>query len=242
MGESPKGANMKNNFTMKSLPEAERPYEKCWNLGAEALSDAELLSVILRTGTREESALELSKRILDQPGGKGLTGLYHLSQHHLTSLRGIGKVKAVQLKCIAELSRRIAKTSSVPDVAFTGPDAIAEYFMEIMRHEEQEKVVLVLLNSGGRLLGWEVISLGTCSQALISPKEIYQIALSYHAVSIVLLHNHPGGDPSPSREDRYLTQRVAKSGELIGIRLLDHIIIGDRRYYSFSEEAGGDVR
>ena len=226
----------KNTYTMKSLPEADRPYEKCWTHGAAVLTDAELLSVILRTGTRKESALDLAKRILDQPDCKGLTGLYHLSQHQLVRISGIGMVKAVQLKCICELSKRIAASPGTPDIAFFSAASIAEYFMEIMRHEEQELVILVMLNGAGRMLGWEIISKGTSSMALVSPKEIYQTALNYHAVSIVLLHNHPGGDPSPSMDDAELTRRVEESGDLIGIKLLDHIIIGDRIYFSFQEE------
>ena len=226
----------KNTYTMKSLPVADRPYEKCWTNGAAVLTDAELLSVILRTGTRRESALELAKRILDQPDCKGLTGLYHLSQHQLTSISGVGRVKAVQLKCICELSKRIAASPGTPDVAFFSANTAAAYFMEHLRHEEQEKIILVMLNGAARMLGWEMISKGTSSMACISPKEIYQTALSYHAVSIILLHNHPGGDPSPSLEDTELTRRVEDAGDLIGIKLLDHIIIGDRVYFSFQEE------
>ena len=221
---------------MKCLPEEERPYEKCWRLGADALTDAELLSVILRTGSRGEPALALSRRILSLSTEEGLLGIYHLSLTELTKVRGIGRVKAVQLKCIAELSRRIAKTQAGSSLSFTDPDTVADYYMEDFRHEEQEKLMLLLLNSKGRLLGEEVVSQGTVNATLISPREIFLCALRYHAVSLILLHNHPSGSPDPSEADLLMTRRVRESGALLGIELLDHIIIGDQKSVSFRRE------
>lgn len=226
----------KSSPTMKCLPQEERPYEKCWHFGAGSLTDAELLSVILRTGSRGEPALALSKRVLSLSTEEGLLGIYHLSLTDLVKVRGIGRVKAVQLKCIAELSRRIAKKQAGSSLSFTDPETVADYYMEDFRHEEQEKLMLLLLNSKGRLLGEELISKGTVNATLISPREIFLCALRYHAVSFILLHNHPSGNPTPSREDCLLTQRVKESGELLGIELLDHIIIGDRKAVSFRLE------
>lgn len=221
---------------MKCLPKEERPYEKCWHSGASSLTDAELLSVILRTGSRGEPALELSRRVLSLSTEEGLLGIYHLSLAELVKVRGIGKVKAIQLKCIAELSRRIAKTQAGSSLSFSDPETVAEYYMEDFRHEEQEKLLLLLLNSKGRLLGEEVISKGTVNATLISPREIFLCAFRYHAVSIILLHNHPSGNPTPSEEDRLMTQRVKESGILLGIELLDHIVIGDHKAVSFRRE------
>lgn len=221
---------------MKCLPQEERPYEKCWQYGAGSLTDAELLSVMLRTGSRGEPALELSRRLLNQTAKEGLLGMYHISLQELMQIRGIGKVKAVQIKCIAELSRRIAKAQAGSALVFTDPETIAEYYMEDFRHEEQEKLLLLLLNNAGRLLGEELISKGTVNATLISPREIFLCALRYQAVSIILLHNHPSGNPSPSREDCLITSRVKECGQLLGIELLDHIIIGDHNSVSFRKE------
>lgn len=220
--------------TMKNIPEEERPYEKCIAKGAAALSDAELLAVILRTGSRGESALELSRNVLAQ-NRSGLLGIYHMSISDLQKIRGLGKVKAVQIKCVAELSRRIAKAGFSESVAFSDPFAVAEYYMEELRHEEQELLMLVMLNSKGRLIQDRVISKGTVNASLVSPREIFIEALRHQAVSILLLHNHPSGIPDPSREDLLLTERVRQAGAMLGIELLDHIIIGDRKSVSLRE-------
>lgn len=225
-----------NHITMKQMPDDERPYEKCLKSGAGVLTDAELLAVILRTGAKGTTSIELAKKILNcsktQPG---LLGLYHLSASGLCSIRGIGKVKAVQIQCITELSRRIAKAAAAEGNTFTSAQAIAEYYMEDFRHLEQEQVLLLMFDTRCRLLGETVISRGTVNQSLLSPREIFLCALNYHAVGIILLHNHPSGDATPSNEDFKITRRMKDSGELLGIELLDHIVIGDRCYFSFRE-------
>ena len=192
-----------------------------------------MLPGILRTGSRGEPAIELSRKILTQSAESGLLGIYHLSLAELMKMKGIGKVKAIQLKCIAELSRRMAKEQAGTSLSFTEPESVAEYYMEDFRHEEQEKLLLIMLNSKGKLLGEEVISKGTVNATIISPREIFLCALRHHAVSIILLHNHPSGNPEPSEADIRLTDRVKHSGELLGIELLDHIIIGDHQAVSF---------
>lgn len=220
---------------MKHLPEEERPYEKCLAWGAERLSDAELIAVILRTGSKGVSALELSRNVLAQ-NKKGLLGIYHMSISDLQKIRGLGKVKSVQLKCIAELSRRISRAGISESISFHDPAAVAEYYMEALRHEEQEILVLAMLNSKGKLIRDTVISKGTVNASLISPREIFIEAIRQQAVSILLLHNHPSGVPDPSRDDVLLTERVRRSGAMLGIELLDHIIIGDRQAVSMREQ------
>ncbi|MDY3250549.1 MAG: DNA repair protein RadC, partial [Candidatus Choladocola sp.] len=215
---------------MKSIPKEERPYEKCLQKGAEYLTDAELLAVILRTGSKGESALELSRKILALGENEsGLLGIYHMSISDLMRVRGLGKVKAVQLKCLAELSKRFARSTFHEGVSFHNPVDVAEYYMEELRHQEQEILILVMLNSKGKLIRDQVISKGTVRSSLISPREIFVEATKHQAVSILLLHNHPSGIPDPSQEDIRLTRRVKLAGELLGIELLDHIIIGDRQ-------------
>lgn len=228
---------MKDFRRIKDLSEQEKPYEKCEIYGVEHLTDTELLAILLRTGTKGSSALALAGELLEPKGKKrGLTGLYQMSCEELKEIPGIGKVKAIQIKCLLELSRRIAKESSKSRLIFSNPAAIADYYMEDFRHCEQEQMILLMLNTKGVFLGDAMISRGTVNAALISPREIFLKALSYHAVSVVLMHNHPSGDPSPSEEDVFLTARIQKAGELIGIELLDHLILGDRRFFSFKEQ------
>ncbi|MCD8074944.1 MAG: DNA repair protein RadC [Lachnospiraceae bacterium] len=222
---------------MKSMPIDERPYEKCLEKGAECLSDAELLSVILRTGSCGESALELSRRILTLNGEKsGLLGIYHMSIADLMKVRGLGSVKAAQLKCIVELSRRISRSRFSEGISFQDPVAVAEYYMEDLRHLEQEVVILVMLNSKGRLIRDVILSKGTVRASMISPREIFIEAVRNQAVGIILLHNHPSGIPDPSEEDIRLTERVRLCGAMLGIELLDHIIIGDCQAVSMREQ------
>lgn len=227
------------NRKMKELPKDQRPYERCLKNGPGVLSDSELLAVILRSGTTKISALELAAEILAKMEATpfpGLQGLIHISIPDLQGIHGIGEVKAVQLKCIGELARRIALNSAKPRIRWNDPRSIAEYYMEKLRHEEQEQVCCMMMDTKNHMIGEKTISKGTVNISVVSPREIFLDALRQHAVGIVLIHNHPSGDPSPSGEDRLMTKRVLKAGELVGISLLDHIIIGDHRYFSFREE------
>lgn len=228
---------MNNRITMKHLPQTERPYDKCLNQGAEVLTDAELLAVVLRTGSRHQTALELAKEILQVSEiDQSLLGLHHISIWDLMQIKGVGAVKAVQIKCIVELSRRIAKKTAQNSLYFSQPQTIAEYYMEDFRHCQQEQVMLMLFNTKNKLVGEYLVSKGTVNASLISPREIFIHALHYHAVFLVLVHNHPSGDPTPSQEDLNITKRIQEAGNLIGIVLLDHIIIGDKRYISLKEQ------
>ena len=227
---------MNDKLTMKELPAADKPYEKCMTYGSAVLTDAELLSVILRTGAKGTPALELAKNILSSAyGEEGILGLHRLTIPDLMKIHGVGKVKAVQIQCILEMSRRLAKKKAEEALYFNDPSTIAAYYMEDFRHSDQEQMILMMLNTKNRLLGEQMISKGTANASMISPREIFLQALRYHAVTIVLVHNHPSGDPSPSRDDLLFTKRVQKAGMLLGIELLDHIIIGDRKYMSFRE-------
>lgn len=226
-------------YTMKELPETERPYEKCLSQGASALSDSELLAVILKTGTRGSSSLHLANEILkylQNSSYPGLVGLHYISLEELTKIHGIGRVKAIQLKCIGELSKRIATASARSTLSFNNPVTIAQYYMERLRHEEQEHMICVMLDSKNHLLGEQVLTKGISNATLITPREVYLAALQYHAVNLILVHNHPSGDPTPSKCDLEVTERIFDAGEMLGIALLDHIIIGDHRYISFREQ------
>ena len=229
---------------MKQLPEEQRPYEKCFAQGAEALSDSELLSVILRSGTQGKNSLALAQEILkfmEVYSYSGLMGLMHVSVQDLMKIHGIGQVKAIQLKCIGELSKRIARTAARPQLVMNNPASIAAYYMEELRHEEQELVICMMSDVKGHFLGDKVLTRGTATGSMVTPREIYMEALRRHAVSLILIHNHPSGDPTPSPDDMQITTRIYQAGELLGIHLLDHIVIGDRRYCSFREEGLWDT-
>ena len=225
---------MADSLTIKELPNSEKPYEKCLAHGAASLSDAELLAVIIRTGSCGEPSIELARRILAM-GPDGILNLHTMSIGELTALKGIGPVKAVQLKCAAEISVRMAGALRADRIEMNNPETIASYYMERMRHLDRETVLLSMYNVRCRLIGDEVMTIGTSTSSLISPGGIFRCALKHDAEYIVLLHNHPSGDPSPSEDDMLSTDRIASCGRLMGIPLMDHIIIGDNRYYSFRE-------
>ncbi len=221
----------------QQLKTSDLPYEKFERFGAEALTERELLAIILRTGTKEKSALELAGEVLSlaKPPREGLLGLYDVTLEELMEIKGIGFVKAVKLKCLTELSMRISKSSAREGLLFNSPDLVAQYFMETLRHKDTECVILVCLDAKGRMLGEKKLSDGSVRMSLISPRQIFLEALHAKAVNIILVHNHPSGDPTPSRQDRELTQNLYKLGEMMDILLLDHIIIGDNSYSSFKE-------
>ena len=220
-----------------NLPVQERPYERCIRHGAEGLSDRELLAVLLRTGSKERTVLELAGDLLKLvPEKEGFTGLRRLNLEELTSVHGIGTVKALQVKCMLELARRMAREEAGKGIYFKTPASIAEYYMEDLRHLEQEVLLLLMLNQKGRLLKEKYLFQGTINASVISPREIFLEALSARAVQIIQLHNHPSGDARPSREDLQATKRVFEAGELLGIQLTDHIIIGEHTYVSFREK------
>lgn len=223
--------------TIKNLLKEERPYEKCGRFGAGSLTDIELLAVLLRSGTQGGNALETAKKVLYPDGVQGgLSRLPSCTKEMLLRIPGIGEVKAVQILCLCELARRMAKEKAKEPLSFDRPETIARYYMEDMRHLKQEELKLLMLNTKSRLIGETVLTKGTVNMSVISPRELFIEALQKNAVMIILLHNHPSGDPEPSREDILVTKRIKKAGELIGITLIDHIIIGDRAYASLAEK------
>lgn len=228
---------MEQSLKMNEIREEERPYEKCLAHGAEHLTNVELLAVLLRTGTKGLNVLELARTLLQYSDGEeSILSIHHLSLQKLLKIKGIGRVKAIQILCLSELARRLAKASAKEGLVFSEPSSIAEYYMEDMRHQKQEYMKLLMLNTKGNLIGETNISKGTVNASLISPRELFIEALEHGAVSIILIHNHPSGDPSPSQNDMYVTKQIKEAGRLIGIELLDHIIIGNNCYISFAEE------
>ena len=202
------------------LPDELKPFEKYQKQGIDRLSDIELLALILRTGTKKLNCIDLCKKVLDVSGGT-LAGLYG---------------KAVKIICICELARRMARTKRTYDESLDTADKIAKRYMEEMRHFKEEHVVLLLLDIKCRLIKEITISIGTVNQSFLRPREVFMQALKYEAVNIVLLHNHPSGDPTPSRADIQITDMILEVSKLIGIPLVDHIVIGDCCHVSLREK------
>ncbi|MCR5107755.1 MAG: DNA repair protein RadC [Lachnospiraceae bacterium] len=218
------------------MPPDERPYEKCLSFGPEILSDSELLAVILKTGTIGRSSIDVSRDILRlHDGSHSLVALHKKSIEELMLINGIGKVKAITLKCIAEMAKRMGRISCDVTKSFNRPSQIAVLFMDEMRYLGHEEVRLLCLNGANRYIADEVLTSGTVDQSPVSTRDIFMSAIRHSAVNIVLLHNHPGGDPTPSENDILVTKKVREAGELMDIKLLDHIIIGSDSYVSMKD-------
>lgn len=223
-------------YTMKELPESERPYEKLEKNGVENLSDAELIAVLIRNGSPHKTSVALAAEILNlHPVYKGLMGLHYLSDKELQRVDGVGKVKAAQLLCAAEISNRMTRQRKPENERFDSPGTVAGYFMEEMRTKENENTIVVFLDNRCRLIRHEVLFVGSVSASMANPREILKKALQYDASCLILLHNHPCGDPTPSSADIGLSEGIKAAGELIGIRFLDHIILGDCQYVSLKQ-------
>ncbi|MGB9812541.1 MAG: RadC family protein [Thermovenabulum sp.] len=222
---------------IKDLPEEQRPRERMWALGAEALNDAELIALILGTGTKSESALLLAQRLLKGDGGKsGLEYIYKASLEELANNRGIGSAKAVKIKAAVELGRRIASNFGKKNIIITSPKDIDNLLREEMRLLEKEHFKVILLDTKNKVISIEDISIGTVDASIVHPREVFKPAIKRSSSSIILVHNHPSGDPYPSKEDLVLTKRLSEAGKLLGIYVLDHVIIGNTSF-SFKENA-----
>lgn len=228
---------MKQFLTQKELPVSERPYEKCERFGPEFLSDAELLAVLIRSGSKSERAVDLAIRILNQPGQRhGLAGLHYVSQKELKKIKGIGRVKAVQIVCAVELSKRLNAAIFEPKAEYNSPETIAAAYMERLCHLRTEEILLLMLDTKGRKIADEIISRGTVNNAILEPREVLTAALRHEAVFLVVLHNHPSGIAIPSEADIRVTRRLKEACEIVGIGLRDHIVIGDHCYFSMKEK------
>ena len=225
---------MQTNKTIKELPASERPYEKFLSLGASGLSDADLLAIIIKTGTKDKSAVDIAQEMLSGRHGN-LLNLYEMSYDELIQVSGIGQIKAIQLKAVAELSMRISKAKRARSIRMNTPVTIADYYMEQMRHLQQEVVICAYFDVKSRFLGDKFISKGSLSSSVVDISSVMRTALEKNASKIVLLHNHPSGDCTPSKDDIAVTDRLAEGSRIFSIELCDHIIIGDNEYYSFYE-------
>ncbi|WP_242969099.1 MULTISPECIES: RadC family protein [Lachnospira] len=208
------------------------PYEKALRYGIETLTDVEILAVILRTGVGKIKVLDLAKLLYETAGNKGLVGLASLEIDDLVKIKGIGRVKAIQIKSIIELSKRLAKLKANEKLDFSRSETVAKFYMQDLRHLQQEHLILVLLDSKCCLIKDMVLTVGTVNSSLIDTRDIFIKALKSGAVQIMLIHNHPSGDPTPSKADINVTKEIYEAGKILGVNLTDHIVIGDNTYVS----------
>ncbi|MHB1405718.1 MAG: RadC family protein [Desulfitobacteriaceae bacterium] len=221
------------NYRLKDLPAELLPRERLYALGPEALSNREVLAILLRTGVKGENVLDLAERLLTDSGG--LSGLARLTVHELAQLHGLGKAKASGLKAALELGKRLVSSDPASRPVINSPQDVAHLVMEEMRHFDREHFRVVTLNTKNHVLGISPISVGSLNSSLVHPRECFKEAIRRNSNAIILLHNHPSGDPTPSREDIEVTKRLADGGKILGIEVLDHVIIGDNRYISLKE-------
>ncbi|NLO89062.1 MAG: DNA repair protein RadC [Clostridia bacterium] len=215
------------------MPPDQQPRERLVAVGPEYLSNVELLAILLRTGTVKETSLQLAQRILNQNGG--LRFLAEADVDQLKNIHGVGTAKAAQIKAAVELGKRIFSIDSREKPSIRTPQDVANLLLDKMRYLDREHFKAVFLNSKNHVLAVELISVGTLNASLVHPRELFKKAIIKSSAGIILVHNHPSGDPHPSEEDKLVTQRMVEAGKIIGIDVLDHVIIGDGRFVSMRE-------
>lgn len=222
--------------SIKHWPEDERPRERLAKFGGDALSDAQLLAILIGSGDRgaKKNAIDICRDILKEFGD--LNSLDRASIHELCQVKGIGMAKATQIKAALEVGKRMASNRSGNQKKMTTSRAFVDYFAPFLKNLRKEVVKVALLNNKLHIIKDLVVSEGSVDASIVHPREVMIPAIKESATKIVLIHNHPSGDPTPSQADIEITHRVFKAGEIIGIKLLDHIIIGGTEFYSFADE------
>ncbi|ASV68833.1 DNA repair protein RadC [Cytobacillus sp. FSL W7-1323] len=222
------------SLMIKDFPQDEKPRERLMQSGPESLSNHELIAILLRTGTKNESVLQLSNRLLTKFDGLRL--LKDASLSEITEVKGIGQAKAIQIMAAVEIGRRMANLTFDERYSIRSPEDAANYVMNEMRFLSQEHFVCLYLNTKNQVLSKQTIFIGSLNASIVHPREVYKEAFRQSAASIICLHNHPSGDPTPSREDIDVTKRLTECGKIIGIDILDHIIIGEKKFVSLKEK------
>ena len=222
-------------YTIKDLPLSERPREKLLAMGPGALSNSELLAVIIRTGTGSETAIEVSRRLLSMDS-RGVAFLAGASIGDLTDVKGIGNCKAAQIMAAIELGKRMKRLNPYDKIRVTSPDVVANLVMEDMKLLQKEHFNIAILDTKNQIISIDNISIGTLNASIVHPRDVFNAAIRKNANSVILLHNHPSGDVNPSNEDINITKRLIEAGNIIGIKVLDHIIIGNDVFLSMKEK------
>ncbi|WP_407269602.1 DNA repair protein RadC [Radiobacillus sp. PE A8.2] len=223
-----------DHVSLKDVPKQDRPRERLIELGPMHLSNQELLAILLGTGTRDESVTTLANRLLMH--FEGIHLLQECTIEELTAIRGIGTAKGVLMLAAIELGKRMHRYKSQDRYVIRSPEDGADYVMEEMRSLNQEHFVCLFLNTKNQILHRQTIFIGSLNASIVHPREVFREAVKRSAASIICAHNHPSGDPSPSQEDIHVTKRLAECGKMIGIELLDHLVIGDKKFVSLKEK------
>ncbi|HAT4155957.1 DNA repair protein RadC [Clostridium perfringens] len=224
---------MSENIKINEIPSGERPREKLLFYGAQCLSNEELLAIILRTGNKDSNVVELSYRIIHSVGG--LNGLFKASAKELMELKGVKEAKATQILAMCELYKRF-KVSELTQIKISKPSDVAKLVLDELRMLRQEVLILINLDTKNKVISKKEIFKGGLNSSLVHPREIFKEAVKDSAASIIICHNHPSGDPTPSKDDINITTRLKECGKMMGIELLDHLIIGDNRFISLKEK------
>ncbi len=222
------------SIMIKDVPKEDRPRERLVELGASHLSNQELLAILLGSGTKQESVMELSNRLLIH--FEGILLLKDATIEELTAIKGIGRAKAVQVMSAIEIGKRMQKMKPAERYMIRSPEDGADFIMEEMRDLKQEHFICLFLNTKNQVLHRQTIFIGSLNASIVHPREVFKEAVKRSAASIICAHNHPSGDPTPSQEDIQVTRRLKECGKMIGIELLDHIVIGDRKFISLKEK------
>lgn len=220
---------------VRDLPKEDRPREKLIGRGAAALSDTELLAILLRTGTSSVSVLHLAEEVLAKYRDKGLVAIMNMSPQEIATVHGIGLAKAATIVAAVELGRRLSTRAAQKTEKIEGPEDAARYMMPMLRYEQKEHFLVMLLDVRNRVIATSTISVGGLTSSIAHPREVFREAIRHSAAALILVHNHPSGDPSPSREDIQLTRQMMKAGEVMGIPVLDHIILANDDFLSIKE-------
>jgi len=222
-----------SNFRIRDIPHDERPRERLIKFGPESLSNAELLAILLRTGTKDFSAINLAQNIISK---NGLDFLSNCTIEELSSIKGVGLAKAAQIKAAIELGKRLRGLRNSNKIKITSPKDVFNLIGEDMRYLKKEFLRVIFLNTKNIVIDIKDISIGSLNSSIVHPREVFSEAIRRSSSSIIICHNHPSGDPEPSMEDINITKRLFEVGKLVGIELLDHIIIGDGCYISLKEK------
>lgn len=220
---------------VRDLPKEVRPREKLLQCGASALSDIELLAILLRTGTTSKSVLHLAEDVLAQYKDKGLAAVIHMSPQEIASIHGVGLAKAATVVAAVELGRRLSERAAQTIEKVEGPEDVARYVIPSLRFEQKEHFLAMFLDIRNRILALSTISVGSLTASIAHPREVFREAIRYSAAGVILVHNHPSGDPAPSREDIQLTKQMMKAGEILGIPVLDHVVVAGDNFLSLKE-------
>ena len=221
------------SLAMKDLPPEERPRERLSKHGPEALSTPEILAILLRTGTARESALDVAEGLVGHLGG--LRGLADATIEQLSQIRGVGVVKAIEIRAAVELGKRIAAFTQEARPVIRCPADVSQLVMSEMRYESREQFRVLLLDTRNQVMRVSTVSIGSLTESIVHPREVFREAIRHSCAALIAVHNHPSGDPSPSPEDIQVTQRLAEAGRVVGIEVLDHVIVGDGRFVSLKE-------